>query len=222
MGEEEGFLKRWSRRKQEAQSGLATGAAGDEAPAQQAADEPAEPAEDIEAANRAAAEAIDLESLTYESDFSAFLKKGVPAALKNAALRKLWASSPVLANIDGLNDYDEDFRLGNQLGREFKTAWEVGRGYARKFEELQEKAVKAPVAEEAAVAAPVDAALPPDDEAPPPGPAAQKDLGASGDRDAAASGTATADDSQAGPDEVREEEQPSKISLRRRMTFGEG
>jgi hypothetical protein len=50
-----------------------------------------------------------IDELTDQSDFSAFLKKGVPEELKNLALRKLWRSNPIFANLDGLNDYDEDF-----------------------------------------------------------------------------------------------------------------
>jgi len=51
----------------------------------------------------------DIETLTDQSDFSGFLKKGVPEELKKMALRKLWRSNPIFANLDGLNDYDEDF-----------------------------------------------------------------------------------------------------------------
>ncbi len=55
------------------------------------------------------AEGIDIEKLEYDSDFSVFMDAKVPKALKRMALRKLWRSNPILANIDGLNDYDEDF-----------------------------------------------------------------------------------------------------------------
>jgi len=55
------------------------------------------------------AEGIDVEKLEYESDFTVFMDAKVPKALKRMALRKLWRSNPILANIDGLNDYDEDF-----------------------------------------------------------------------------------------------------------------
>lgn len=50
----------------------------------------------------------DIESLTGNSDFTAFMKEGVPDDLKNLALRKLWRSDPVYANLDGLNDYDPE------------------------------------------------------------------------------------------------------------------
>lgn len=55
------------------------------------------------------AEGIDIEKLEYDSDFTVFMDTKVPKALKRMALRKLWRSNPILANIDGLNDYDEDF-----------------------------------------------------------------------------------------------------------------
>jgi len=55
------------------------------------------------------AEGIDIETLDYESDFTVFMNDKVPETLRRMALRKLWRSNPILANIDGLNDYDEDF-----------------------------------------------------------------------------------------------------------------
>ncbi len=55
------------------------------------------------------AEDINIEELEYGSDFTPFMDAKVPKALKRMALRKLWRSNPILANIDGLNDYDEDF-----------------------------------------------------------------------------------------------------------------
>jgi hypothetical protein len=53
----------------------------------------------------------DIETLEKDSDYTPFLAEGVPEAIRKLALRKLWASDPVLANIDGLNDYDEDFTI---------------------------------------------------------------------------------------------------------------
>jgi hypothetical protein len=41
------------------------------------------------------------------------MKQAVPEELRRLALRKLWRSDPVLANVDGLNDYDLDYtKLG--------------------------------------------------------------------------------------------------------------
>src|SRR5690606_15138337 len=135
MTEDEGFLQRWSRRKQQADAGQ--DAAGPVEPGpKDAVPADSEAAADEEAQNRAAAEAVDLDTLDAHSDYTVFLKKGVPAALKTAALRKLWRSDPVLANLDGLNDYDQDFNAVGAAMKEFKSAWEVGRGYAAKLEEI--------------------------------------------------------------------------------------
>lgn len=135
---EEGFLGRWSRRKR-----FADDSAQDEAatapPAPEGADpsDPADPAAQAReqarqlqlAANREAAEAVDIEAITYESDLSVFFKEGVPALLKQAAMRKMWRSDPVFANVDGLNDYDQDFNVIDKVLTEFKSAWQVGQGY---------------------------------------------------------------------------------------------
>jgi hypothetical protein len=43
----------------------------------------------------------------------------------------LWRSDPVLANLDGLNDYDEDFRATGVLAEAVRSAYKVGKGYLR-------------------------------------------------------------------------------------------
>lgn len=137
--DEEGFLSRWSRRKQAVREGV------EEAPVLETAEPLAEldEAETVDpelAANRAAAEAVDLDSLTAQSDLSVFMKRGVPKALKSAALRKLWSTDPVFAVLDGLNDYDEDFRVADTVVSQFQSAWEVGKGYKAKAEEMAAEA----------------------------------------------------------------------------------
>ncbi len=120
------------------------------------ADEP----EDIEEEAQDAAEPSDeefiaalppVEELTPESDFTAFLDRRVPAMLRRAALRKLWQSDPVFANLDGLNDYDDDFRtLG--VGQVVRTAYEVGKGFVKAVDKIAEEAetdvAEAPPSEE--------------------------------------------------------------------------
>jgi len=148
---EGGFLARWSRRKQENRAGLAENSdAPEKEPAalapeaeQEIAGSPATKPEDpLLAANRAAAEAIGIDSLTDESDFTVFMKEGVPQALKNQALRKLWRTNPAFAVLDGLNDYDINFRTADKVLTTFQSAWEVGRGYAAKAEEMAAKAAE--------------------------------------------------------------------------------
>lgn len=153
--DEEGFLSRWSRRKRspmpeerdeeiEAEAPEeAVDAIADEAV--EAADEPDEEAEE----NRRAAEAVDIESLTYEDDFKLFLKRGVPGALRQKALRKLWVSNPILANLDGLNDYEEDFN--DPKMKVYSSAWKAGRGFLSELELKAQQAtgrISQPVEEE--------------------------------------------------------------------------
>lgn len=133
---EEGFIGRWSRRKrtgEEAASDTEVAIRSDaDGPveADLASDAEDEARQVVLAANREAAEAVDIEAIGYESDLSVFFKEGVPALLKQAAMRKMWRSDPVFANVDGLNDYDQDFNVIDKVLTEFKSAWQVGRGYA--------------------------------------------------------------------------------------------
>ena len=88
----EPFLSRWSRRKRAAKRPSAQPTP----PAQGATPPPELP---------------PIDSLTPESDFSAFMHEQVDEKLRRAALRKLF-SDPALNVVDGLDDYAEDF---NQL-----------------------------------------------------------------------------------------------------------
>jgi hypothetical protein len=79
---------------------------------------PAEPAEVVQARTEqtdmpgeARPALPSLEELDANSDYTPFLAKDVPEALARAALRKLWLSDPIFANLDGLNDYDLDYNL---------------------------------------------------------------------------------------------------------------
>ena len=50
----------------------------------------------------------NIETLTYESDYTVFLAPDVPLEIHRAALRKLW-SYPAFNRTDGLSDYTEDY-----------------------------------------------------------------------------------------------------------------
>ncbi|SDU05362.1 DUF3306 domain-containing protein [Stappia sp. ES.058] len=128
VDEDAGFLSRWSQRKRAVRQQRERDEARlAPAPLEQA--EKAAEAARIREENQAAAEEVDLETLAFDSDYSVFLKEGVSKQLKNTALRKLWRSNPVLACVDGLNDYDEDFRTVETLVEGLKTSWQVGNGY---------------------------------------------------------------------------------------------
>jgi len=75
-------------------------------------------------------ENFDFDSLDYDSDYTRFMGKGVPEAVRKRALRMLWGSNPILANVDGLNDYDEDFTdAALAVKGLLKTSYKVGSGY---------------------------------------------------------------------------------------------
>jgi len=75
----------------------------------------------------------DPDTLNRGDDFRAFLAREVPERLRRRALRRLWRSDPVLACLDGLNDYDEDYTNPTKVGDAVRTAYKVGEGFARQI-----------------------------------------------------------------------------------------
>lgn len=57
-----------------------------------------------------------------------FLQSALPQRLKTRALRRLWRLNPVLANIDGLVDYGEDFTDSANVVEHLATLYRVGQG----------------------------------------------------------------------------------------------
>lgn len=81
----------------------------------------------------------DPETLQAGDDFSGFMSRDVPEHLRRQALRTLWRSNPVLACVDGLNEYDDDYRAAMLLQEPIKTAYQVGRGMLKHIEEMERK-----------------------------------------------------------------------------------
>ncbi|MFZ1415791.1 MAG: DUF3306 domain-containing protein, partial [Defluviicoccus sp.] len=77
----------------------------------------------------AAPDLPDLATLTAESDYTVFLAPGVAEETRHAALRILWRSDPVLANLSGLNDYDDDYRAIGTVHQVVETVYRAGAGY---------------------------------------------------------------------------------------------
>ncbi|SUS06173.1 conserved hypothetical protein [Candidatus Defluviicoccus seviourii] len=121
-------LSRWSRLKAEAAAGTAEAETRESAAMpedgaivaeQQAADTPPD----------AAPELPDLATLTADSDYTVFLAAGVAEETRREALRILWRSDPVLANLSGLNDYDDDYRAIGTVQEVVETVYKAGAGY---------------------------------------------------------------------------------------------
>lgn len=83
------------------------------------------------------------DDLAENDDFSKFLSAAVPERLRRRALRRLWTLNPVLANIDGLVDYGEDFTDAATVVENLQTVYQVGKGMFDKFAELAETETEA-------------------------------------------------------------------------------
>ncbi|MCP4208109.1 MAG: DUF3306 domain-containing protein [Shimia sp.] len=87
----------------------------------------------------------DPDALEKGDDFSVFLEKAVPERIRRRALRNLWLSNPVLANIDELVDYGEDFTDSAMAVEAIQTTYQVGKGMLEHVKEMarQEEEAKA-------------------------------------------------------------------------------
>lgn len=185
--EEEGFLRRWARRKEarrvepeapEAAPAPEAPGPEDEAPAEPSAEAPVAP--DADAFDPASLPPI--ESLDGSSDYTAFLRDEVPRALRNAALRRAWSSTGAIVAHKPLVDYDWNFnapgygrlRPTDDVAALVKTLFRRTLPQEEAPEPVTGTALLGPAPPEAegALAAP-DAEVPPADEAAPQdGPAA--------------------------------------------------
>jgi hypothetical protein len=106
MNDSDNFLKRWSRRKREADlQPKKTGAA--EASATSARGEEPGPDTTTPQSTPSSIPEFDvgtlppIESIGADTDISAFMQKGVPAALRHAALRRAWSADPAIRDFMG-------------------------------------------------------------------------------------------------------------------------
>jgi len=108
---EEDFLKRWSRRKREADAAkpvppeTKTDETGAAVPENVVANQNADAPE----AEFDPATLPPIESITAVSDITAFLRAGVPVELARAALRRVWTADPAIRNFVGLAENAWDF-----------------------------------------------------------------------------------------------------------------
>lgn len=140
------FLSRWSRRKLTAETAVAEPDPAPFAPAEEALAEPEKTDEEI-------LEELGLpdpDSLTAESDFRGFMSKAVPERLRTRALRKLWLTNPVLANLDELLDYGEDFTDAATVIENLQTVYRVGHGMFSKDEPSEAASDQAALSEDTA------------------------------------------------------------------------
>lgn len=108
------FLKRWSRRKQEAREEAEEAAkAAEQAPPVEAAVTPqdaASPEPEIDLSKLPS-----LDSINAATDITEFLRKGIPAELSRAALRRAWTADPAIRDFVGLAENAWDFTDPNAI-----------------------------------------------------------------------------------------------------------
>ena len=104
MNDPDNFLSRWSRRKREAGDGKDKEEKASEARAEPAREnEPVRP----DSTPGASGSKLDVESLppietiSAETDITAFMRAGVPETLKHAALRRAWSADPAIRDFMG-------------------------------------------------------------------------------------------------------------------------
>lgn len=136
MSPKEGFLDRWSRLKEI-----------DEPPEVEAPDAPTADvalAEATDVDERTDEEILtelglpDPDKLTLGDDVAGFMSKTVPDRLRRRALRQFWRTNPVLANVDGLVEYGEDYTDSAMVVENMQTLYQVGKGMFVEPEEPEE------------------------------------------------------------------------------------
>lgn len=121
MSRDEGdFLRRWSRRKREAAVATPVEKAAEKTPAVRPEDLP------------------PVESLTFDSDFSAYLRANIDESLKRAALKKL-LHDPRFNIMDGLDTYIDDYSKDDPIPDEMLKKLDHARGILFPEEKQEEK-----------------------------------------------------------------------------------
>ena len=105
MSQDQDFLRRWSRLKREAAAAPAKKATAQNQPAEK------------KAAEEDPVPLPSLDSLTFESDFKAFMHAKVEETVKRAALKKLFAD-PRFNVMDGLDTYIDDYTRSDTIPAE--------------------------------------------------------------------------------------------------------
>ncbi|HSP24400.1 MAG TPA: DUF3306 domain-containing protein [Saliniramus sp.] len=143
----EGFLSRWSKRKQEVAReevrerdvAPAPETQPDETPPEVTLEaiEPHDPAlHDPEAITPEELAALpSVEEIMNPADFSQYLRKGVPQVLRNAAMRRMWMLDPAIRDyVDPALDYAYDWNIpGGVPGNGALAAGFDAKGAAEKF-----------------------------------------------------------------------------------------
>ena len=149
MREDKGFLSRWSDRKLRSES--------DEVDAALPTSDEAKPAED-EFEGKSDEEILSIlelpepDTLKLGDTVEKFMDNRVPERIRARALRAFWKTNPLLANIDGLDEYCDDYTDAAMVVENLQTIYEVGKGYASQALDALENLAEDDVQDEAIAA----------------------------------------------------------------------
>jgi hypothetical protein len=128
MTDRDAFISRWARRKREAAKGEDRPRARANLSAAEAADAPriegkVENAmrDGVDSSGASGEPAFDLsklpsiESITADTDIRPFLARGVPSALRQAALRKMWVADPAIRDFIEVAENQWDFNAPGEI-----------------------------------------------------------------------------------------------------------
>jgi hypothetical protein len=136
---EGGFLSRWSARKSQIAKGEDV---PDEVPSPEIADDVIEDEEDAALTDAELLKKYDLpdpEAVTEESGLEQFLNgRGLPGRVRQMALRRLWRLNPLFGVVDDMVEYGEDYTDAATVIEDMKTAYTVGKGYAKEVVEPED------------------------------------------------------------------------------------
>jgi len=127
LREDKGFLSRWSDRKLRPES--------DEADAALPTSDEAKPVED-EFEGKSDEEVLSIlelpepDTLKLGDTVEKFMDNRVPERIRARALRAFWKTNPLLANIECLDEYCDDYTDAAMVVENLQTIYEVGKGYA--------------------------------------------------------------------------------------------
>ena len=127
MTEDKGFLSRWSDRKLKGEDDALPATELDGVKETSSEDE-FEGKTDDEILS--ILELPDPETLKLGDTVEKFMDGRVPERIRARALRAFWKTNPVLANIDGLDEYCDDYTDAAMVIENLQTIYEVGKGYA--------------------------------------------------------------------------------------------
>ena len=149
MREDKGFLSRWSDRKLRSEP--------DEADVALPTSDEAKPVED-EFEGKSDEEILSIlelpepDTLKLGDTVEKFMDNRVPERIRARALRAFWKTNPLLANIDGLDEYCDDYTDAAMVVENLQTIYEVGKGYAKQARAALENLAEDDVQDEAIAA----------------------------------------------------------------------